>query len=110
MEPMLRAIRRLLDRTRPDDDAAGQRLDVLYHLADRVARAKDLDGVCAAAIDAITALGAPRVSVLLFDGAGAMRFRAWRNLSVEYRAAVDGHSPWSRDSSDPRPIVVEDAL
>jgi PAS domain S-box-containing protein len=89
---------------------AVQRLEALYRLADEVGRAKDLTGVCEAAVQAVIGVGAARASVLLFDEAGVMRFRAWRNLSPEYRAAVEGHSPWSRDTSDPRPIVVEDVL
>jgi signal transduction histidine kinase/ActR/RegA family two-component response regulator len=87
-----------------------QRLEALYHLADRVGRAKDLASVCEAAIASIMALGADRASVLLFDDTGAMRFRAWRNLSDGYRAAVDGHSPWSRDTRAPAAIVIEDVL
>jgi PAS domain S-box-containing protein len=89
---------------------AVQRLEVLYRLADEVGRAKDPAAVCEAAIEAIMAVGAARASVLLFDENGVMRFYAWRNLSAEYRAAVDGHSPWSRDSVDPQPIMVEDVL
>jgi PAS domain S-box-containing protein len=38
-----------------------------------------------------------------------MRFQAWRGLSDAYRAAVDGHSPWTPDAVDPQPITVEDA-
>src|ERR671923_232279 len=53
--------------------------------------------------------GDSRASVLLFDEAGVMRFQAWRNLSDRYRAAVDGHSPWSRDTLAPSPIVIEGA-
>jgi signal transduction histidine kinase/CheY-like chemotaxis protein len=89
-------------------DPSIQQLELLYHLADRVGRAKDLTSVCHAAIDSIMAAGAARASVLLFDEAGVMRFRAWRHLSDRYRAAVDGHSPWSRDTSVPVAIVVPD--
>ncbi len=39
-----------------------------------------------------------------------MRFAAWHGLSETYRAAVDGHSPWPPDASDPEPILVVDAL
>jgi PAS domain S-box-containing protein len=83
-------------------------LEALYRLVDSVGRAKDLAGVCEAAIDAVMTVGADRASVLTFDEAGVMRFRAWRNLSDAYRAAVDGHAPWSRDVADPPPVVVED--
>jgi signal transduction histidine kinase len=37
-----------------------------------------------------------------------MKFRAWRGLSEEYRRAVEGHSPWTRDVQNPEPIVVAD--
>jgi PAS domain S-box-containing protein len=86
------------------------RLEVLYRLADGVGRAKTLGAVCEAAVDAVMAVGADRASVLAFDDAGVMRFRAWRNLSDGYRAAVDGHSPWSRNTPAPAPILVEDVL
>jgi two-component sensor histidine kinase len=40
--------------------------------------------------------------------AGVMKFVAWRGLSDGYRRAVEGHSPWKRDTKDPEPVVVED--
>jgi PAS domain S-box-containing protein len=85
-----------------------ERLEILYRLTDAVGRAKSLEEVCEAAVEAIMATGAARASVLTFDDAGVMRFCAWRNLSDAYRAAVDGHSPWDRDTLFPRPILVED--
>ncbi|MGH6692231.1 MAG: ATP-binding protein, partial [Gammaproteobacteria bacterium] len=83
-------------------------LETLYRLADRVSRARGLTDVCEAAIEATVAVAADRASVLVFDDAGVMRFCAWQNLSDAYRAAVDGHSPWSPDAVDPAPIVVAD--
>jgi PAS domain S-box-containing protein len=53
-------------------------------------------------------LGVERSSVLLFDEEGVMRFRAWRDLSDGYRRAVEGHSPWSPDTRDATPVLVED--
>jgi PAS domain S-box-containing protein len=62
-----------------------------------------------AALDAMdVALGCTRASILLFDGAGVMRFVASRCLSDRYRAAVEGHSPWSADTADPEPICIGD--
>jgi PAS domain S-box-containing protein len=87
-----------------------QRLDVLYRLADGVARAKEPAEIGEAAVEAIMATGASRASVLTFDEAGVMRFRAWRHLSDSYRAAVEGHSPWARDAVAPAPVLVPDAL
>jgi signal transduction histidine kinase len=44
----------------------------------------------------------------VLDSDGVMRFKAWHGLSPEYRAAVDGHSPWAADASDPLPVLVPD--
>ena len=74
-------------------------LERLYHLADRVGRARGLEDVCEAALDAIVDLvGAERSSILMFDERQVMRFKAWRGLSASYRAAVDGHSPWTPEA------------
>ena len=86
-------------------------IERLYHLAHRLGRAGGLEDVCDAALDAITEIvGAERASILLFDHYGVMRFKAWRGLSATYRAAVDGHSPWTPDVREPSPIVVDDVL
>jgi len=53
-------------------------------------------------------LGCERSAILLFDGSGVVRFVAWRGLSDGYRHAVDGHSPWTRDTKDPQPICIGD--
>src|SRR5262249_2099474 len=50
-----------------------------------------------------------RASVLLVDGAGVMRFVAWRGLSESYRRGAEGHSPWSADAIDPKPVCIPDA-
>jgi PAS domain S-box-containing protein len=81
----------------------------LHQFTDRLYRADSRQAVYDAAFDAITgALGCERAAVLLFDESGVMRFVAWRNLSDDYRRAVDGHSPWTRDTKDPQSICVED--
>ena len=85
-----------------------RRLEILYRLADAVGKAKSVEGVCEASIDAILAAGADRASVLSFDDAGVMHFRAWRNLSEGYRAVVEGHSPWSPDTREPQAITMPD--
>lgn len=84
-------------------------LETLYRLVDQLARAKDREGVCEAALDAIAkGVRADRASVLLLDESRTMRFVAWNGLSDPYRAAVEGHSPWPADALDPVPILVED--
>jgi PAS domain S-box-containing protein len=81
----------------------------LYRFAHAAASADKLEDVLEAALDAIEGtLGTDRAAVLLFDDAGAMRFRAWRRLSDDYRRAVDGHSPWLPDAAAPQPVLVED--
>ena len=86
-----------------------EELSVLYRMTDSLARAGDLAGIYEEAIGGLLqATGADRASVLLFDGGGVMRFRAWRGLSDAYRAAVEGHSPWERDARDPLPVTVQD--
>jgi PAS domain S-box-containing protein len=117
---------RLLDaerRSRAEADAAVTRMGILYQenldarsraeqlyrFAHVVVTADRLEQVFDAALDAIeVALGTPRAAILIFDDAGVMRFRAWRGLSDEYRRAVEGHSPWSRDAVAPEPVLVPD--
>jgi PAS domain S-box-containing protein len=74
-----------------------------------LSRATSPEDVYAAALDVLAqAVGVSRAAVLLFDGDGVMRFKAWRGLSAVYRKAVEGHSPWQADTPDPQPIVVGD--
>ncbi|HWB45231.1 MAG TPA: PAS domain S-box protein [Hyphomicrobiaceae bacterium] len=81
----------------------------LYELTDRLFRAASQREACEAALDAISrALGCDRAAILTFDDAGVMRFIAWRGLSDGYRAAVEGHSPWTRDTKEPETIRVPD--
>ena len=81
----------------------------LHKFTDRLYRADSRQAVYDAALDAIgEALGCERGSILLFDESGAMRFVAWRGLSDAYRRAVDGHSPWTRNTTNPQPICIAD--
>ena len=80
-----------------DSDLAMKReaeLAALFRLTDRLYRARDASDVYEASLSAITTtLGCKRASILLFDGAGVMRFVAQKGLSAAYLAAVDGHTP-----------------
>lgn len=81
----------------------------LYRFTDRLYRASAISDVFDAALDAIFAgLRCSRASILLFDDAGVMRFVAARGLSAGYKAAVEGHSPWTPGDVDPSPIFVAD--
>src|SRR5262245_32803515 len=79
----------------------------LYDFTDRLFRAGSIDDIYDAALDAIIrALDCERASILLFDDAAVMKFVAWRGLSDGYRQAVEGHSPWSRDTKDLATCIV----
>jgi PAS domain S-box-containing protein len=79
----------------------------LYELVDRLHRADSMTAVYDAALDAMqTALECGRASILLRDSRGAMRFVGWRGLSDTYRQAVEGHSPWSPEETNPQPVYL----
>ncbi len=81
----------------------------LYEFTDRLFRATEPAEIYEAALEAIgAALGCERASILLFDDTGVMKFVAWRGLSDGYRAAVEGHSPWTAEAQDPEPICIPD--
>jgi PAS domain S-box-containing protein len=91
------------------EQASRERAELLYGLAAAVNGADRAEEVFEAALTAIErALHATRASILVFDAEGVMRFRAWRGLSESYRQAVEGHSPWTRESPNPQPIVSGD--
>ena len=88
---------------------ASRQKEALYELSDRLHHAKSLADVYDAALQAIvSALRCDRASILLCDEAGVMRFVGWRGLSDVYRAAVEGHSPWTPGDSNPAPIRIDD--
>ena len=81
----------------------------LYDLASTVNRTVALPEIYDAALGALCrCYNAQRAAILLYDGEGVMRFAAWRNLSEEYRRAVEGHSPWQRDDPSPQPVCIDD--
>ena len=82
---------------------------VLYNLTDRLHRAESRAASYDAAMDAMfDGLACQRASILLFDKTGLMKFVAWRGLSEGYRRAVEGHSPWTREDANARPILIGD--
>lgn len=84
-------------------------LSKVYRFSDALHRAKTLDEIHdIALVGAMRATGAERAAILLFDEAGIARFKAWIYLSDTYRAAVEGHSPWSRETANAQPVLVPD--
>jgi PAS domain S-box-containing protein len=85
-------------------------IDALYRIADAVGRATSLQELFDEAMAIlIGATSADRASILLLDERGVMRFQAWHGLSDAYRAATDGHSPWTAAAVDPQPVVLGSA-
>jgi PAS domain S-box-containing protein len=81
----------------------------LHDLVAKLQHAVVVDDVYTAAMDAMSAaLRCDRASVLVFDKSNVMRFVASHGLSEAYRKAVDGHSPWSADTRNARPVCIED--
>src|SRR5690606_14450849 len=82
---------------------------VLRKLMDRVADATSLKDVYDGALASLReTLDLTRAAVLVFDQDNTMRFVASSGLSETYRAAVEGHSPWSPDDTSPQPVLVSD--
>jgi len=108
------AVNMLIDISEPN--AAGRTLTrhldeqgALFEFTNRLFRATSAPHIYEAALDAILrALGCQRASILQFNEKGVMAFVASRGLSEAYRKAVEGHSPWTRDTQDPQPIVIDD--
>jgi hypothetical protein len=83
--------------------------EALYQFVDQLHRAESPGDIYDAALDAIiNALDCHRAAILLLDDSKVMRFVGWRGLSDEYRAAVEGHSPWSSKEIDPQPVFIAD--
>ena len=81
----------------------------LHELADTVNRAAALPEIYQGALQTIRRFhGADRAAILLFDADGVMRFVASDRLSEEYQRAVEGHSPWTREDSDAKPVFIGD--
>lgn len=88
-----------------------KRLESIFLLTNAVSKATSLDEIYREAIEAVEkSLESDRVSILLFDETGKMRFKAYRGLSEAYVKAVDGHSPWKKDEKYCRPIAISDIL
>ena len=90
-------------------ESARAEAEILLRLVEAAVQADSVAAVHEPALDAvIDLLMVDRAAILLFDDEGVMRFVAWRGLSDQYRDAVEGHSPWHRDTIDPQPLVVSD--
>lgn len=86
-----------------------EQLQIIYQITETVSRAAGLEEIYQIALNGLQrALKADRVSILLYDPDGVLRFKAWCGLSQEYRQCLEGHSPWSCDTINPPPICISD--
>lgn len=82
---------------------------VCLSLTRAISQTRTVEEICDIALHALAdGLGLARSSILLFDDNGVMRFAAWRGISADYRAAVEGHTPWRPDTTHPEPLVIPD--
>ena len=101
--------RDVTDRKRAEKTLAdhARQQEALFALADQLHRAQTLEEIYSTGLDTVfRALQCDRAAILLSDEHGVMRFVSSRGLSDEYRKAVEGHSPWSSDVSDPMPLGI----
>jgi len=88
---------------------AEERLQTIYKLSEAVNRADAVEQIYEQAFAALERmLHVDRVSILLLDGHGVMRFQAWHGLSTEYRQGAEGHSPWRADEPNAEPVLIPD--
>jgi PAS domain S-box-containing protein len=81
----------------------------LYELVATVNRALSLPEVCNAALEAVfQCQDIDRAAILVRDADGVMRFVSWRGLSENYRRAVEGHSPWDGNETDPQAVFINE--
>jgi PAS domain S-box-containing protein len=81
----------------------------LHELVEAANRARSLPELFQAALSSIRrTTSADRAAILLYDTDDVMRFKAWDGLSEGYRQSVEGHSPWKRSETNPRPVCIED--
>jgi len=88
-----------------------RQLELLLDLAATISQAKGPHEIYRAAVQGLGYfLSVDRAAVQIFDPDGVLRFKASVGLSEEYRAAVEGCTPWRRGAVEARPIVVSDVL
>ena len=81
----------------------------LYQFTNKLFRAASVDEVYDGALDGIMrALVCDRASILMFDDTDVMKFVAWRALSDGYREALQGRSPWTRETREREPLLIRD--
>lgn len=91
------------------EQATSEALQSLFELTRSVANATRPEDIYEAALISLRkSLGVTKSAILLLDAKKVMRFAASLELSPAYLKAVEGHSPWVLDQTDPQPVLVAD--
>ncbi|MBY0489322.1 MAG: response regulator [Gemmatimonadaceae bacterium] len=91
--------------------APGDRRDLVSHVLAALSRGSSIEQLYSSAMDAVAeALHVDRAALLIFDHDEICRFVAWRGLSDAYRAAVEGHSPWTPRDLAATPVAVVNVM
>ncbi|MBV8841806.1 MAG: PAS domain-containing protein, partial [Bryobacterales bacterium] len=82
------------------------RLRILYELLYDLTKTHSLEDVYESAISALLAgTDAGRASIRIFDDDGILRFKAWRDLSSDFREALTSYVPWPKGAVDALPVL-----
>jgi PAS domain S-box-containing protein len=85
--------------------ATNRQIAVCLELTRAVSRARTLEEIHDAALDALAnGLRVDRAAIRLFDADGVMRFKRSRGVSERYCRAAEQYSAWTPDCLDPQPI------
>src|SRR4051812_6582974 len=91
----------------PPTPSSSDRLLALSRLAETSILSVSISDVFRQALDCLAqVIPHDRAAVLMFDADGVMRFKAWRNLSPEFRHAMQLMSPWAREAWSSDPVVI----
>src|SRR5438874_2283220 len=91
----------------PPASTASDRLLALSTLGETSILSVSISDVFRQALDCLAqVIPHDRSSILMFDPDGVMRFKAWRNLSPEFRRAMQWMSPWAREAWSSDPVVI----
>ena len=104
-----RALREAAERAAIAEKEARSEIELLYDLIASANQLDDPKAVYDLALHTVRrGARCDRAAILLFDPDGVMRFKAAQGLSETYMRAVEGHTPWQRDTVNATPIAVHD--
>lgn len=106
-----RTIRYAIERRQSEEQLERRynQLQTIYNMTASVGQTSAIDEIYQQALVGLQqALGAERAAISLFDDDGALRYKAWDGLSVEYRQATEKHYLWVGNENQTMPILVPD--